>query len=185
MTLREFLHEYDGHPQLKEISQWMQSKKRSLSVKGLFGSSAAVFLGSAQRQAGLKAVYILQDEDEAGYFYGDLVQCFGEQGICFFPSSYKHSSKPRQNQGRDSANQVLRTEALDALLQGSCTSLVTYPEAISEKAWISWRKPLRLSVSNKWTSFIAPGSIRFAAASWMFFRIPMICPTASIFSGTT
>ena len=151
MTLREFLHEYDGHPQLKEISQWMQSKKRSLSVKGLFGSSAAVFLGSAQRQAGLKAVYILQDEDEAGYFYGDLVQCFGEQGICFFPSSYKHSSKPRQNQGRDSANQVLRTEALDALLQGSCTSLVTYPEAISEKApdaRLLQRETLKLSVGD-------------------------------------
>lgn len=131
MILRDFIQDYDGHLSLRQLTEWMQSGKKSLTVNGLCGSAVAVFLGSAQRKSRLNAVFIFQDEDEAGYFYGDYIQCFGENGVCFFPSAYKHSSRNRQN--KDSANQVLRTEALNALLQGECSCLVTYSEAIAQK----------------------------------------------------
>lgn len=38
-------------------------------------------------------VFILGDQEEAGYFYHDLTQVNGEENILFFPSSYRRAIK--------------------------------------------------------------------------------------------
>ena len=60
----------------------------------------------------LTAVFILQDNDEAGYFYHDLTQILGTDNVLFFPSSYRRAVKYGQ---RDAANEILRTETLSRL----------------------------------------------------------------------
>ena len=80
-------------------------------------------------------LFILQDVDEAGYFYHDLVQLLGEKQVLFFPSSYRRAVKYGQ---RDAANEILRTEVLARLTAPSTlhpspsTLIVTYPEAVAE-----------------------------------------------------
>lgn len=75
-------------------------------------------------------VFILDDSDEAGYFYHDLVQIMGQEKVLFFPSSYRRAVKYGQ---RDHANEILRTEVLARLndLSG-VLYVVTYPQAVSE-----------------------------------------------------
>ena len=54
-------------------------------------------------------LFILDDEEEAGYFYHDLTQMMGQERVLFFPCSYKRAIKYGQ---RDAANEILRTEVL-------------------------------------------------------------------------
>ena len=81
-------------------------------------------------------LFILQDADEAGYFYHDLVQMLGEKEVLFFPSSYRRAIKYAQ---RDAASEILRTEVLSKLaalksqsIATLSTLVVTYPEALAE-----------------------------------------------------
>ena len=137
---------------------------RHVYLKGLLASSASVFFAavgkeseerrtkneerrgkSEDRRGGgtLTSVFILQDNDEAGYFYHDLTQILGTDNVLFFPSSYRRAVKYAQ---RDAANEILRTEALSRLAAVSGNAkkradnsnvapflyVVTCPEALSE-----------------------------------------------------
>ena len=73
-------------------------------------------------------LFILQDAEEAGYFYHDLVQLLDDKQVLFFPSSYRRAIKYGQ---RDAANEILRTEVLSKLSYGGGL-IVSYPEAIAE-----------------------------------------------------
>ena len=80
----------------------------------------------------LTAVFVLQDNEEAGYFYHDLTQILGTENVLFFPSSYRRAVKYGQ---RDAANEILRTETLSRLsaqTAGDTLYVVTCPEALSE-----------------------------------------------------
>ena len=55
---------------------------------------------------------VLNDLEEAGYFYHDLVQLTGGDGIYFFPSAYRRAIKYGHV---DPANEILRTEVLSTL----------------------------------------------------------------------
>ena len=57
-------------------------------------------------------LFVLNDLEEAGYFYHDLTQVLGDKQVLFLPSSYKRAIKYGQ---KDSANEVLRTEVLTRL----------------------------------------------------------------------
>ena len=107
-------------------------------LEGLMCSSAPMVFGSlVSKTKSLTTVFILQDADEAGYFYHDLTQLLGKEQVLFFPSSYRRAIKYAQ---RDSANEILRTEVLAKLSTQTPLPLggvgggfiVTYPEAIAE-----------------------------------------------------
>lgn len=123
------------------------SKQIRIKVGGLIGSSAPVVFASIA-EAAPTTLFVLSDQDEAGYFYHDLVQLLGEGRVLFFPSSYKRAIKYNQ---KDGANEILRTEVLtkleapvsskgleglerlEGLEGGGGLYIVTYPEALAEK----------------------------------------------------
>ena len=76
-------------------------------------------------------VFIMRDADEAGYLYQDLCRMLGEEGILYFPSSYKRAVKFGQ---RDTSGEMLRTETLTTInnLRGASCTIVTYPAALAE-----------------------------------------------------
>lgn len=75
---------------------------------------------------------ILNDLEEAGYFYHDIMQLTGNNdNVYFFPSAYRRSIKYGHI---DPANEILRTEVLSHLQDDEATYvIVTYPEALAEK----------------------------------------------------
>ena len=100
-----------------------------IQLKGLKGSAASTFLAPLKNACPGVYLFVLDDEEQAGYFYHDICQIAGSEGVSFFPSSYKRSIKYGQ---LDSANAVLRNESLTALDKGN-VAIVTYPEALAEK----------------------------------------------------
>lgn len=110
---------------------------KTIFLQGLVGSAAPMLFASVAGKIGHTTIFILQDADEAGYFYHDLTQMLGTAHVFFFPSSYRRAVKYGQ---RDAANEILRTELLAQLssLQAQGASgrdplyIVTHPEALAE-----------------------------------------------------
>lgn len=102
-----------------------------IQLKGLKGSAAATFLAPLKNALPGIYLFVLNDEEEAGYFYHDICQIAGEANVSFFPSSYKRSIKYGQV---DPANEILRTETISSITTHAETlTIVTYPEALAEK----------------------------------------------------
>ena len=148
MEIREISNIYAALPQCGAFFKAIEDKSvKHVFLKGMLASSASVFFTAvASRVASgvvsgaknggrpLTAVFILQDNDEAGYFYHDLTQIIGTDNVLFFPSSYRRAVKYGQ---RDAANEILRTEVLSRLSavdsgDGRFLYVVTCPEAMSE-----------------------------------------------------
>ena len=140
MNIQDLLKIYAKSPQVKALGETLGKKSvKTVFLEGLMCSSAPMVFASLASKTKAKAtVFILQDAEEAGYFYHDLVQLLDDKQVLFFPSSYRRAIKYGQ---RDAANEILRTEVLARLSEkgkvksekfASATFLVTYPEAIAE-----------------------------------------------------
>lgn len=139
MELQEIAQLYAGTKEVSALGRMVRDTKlKVFFLDGAKASSAAVLFAGLARseQAGQHIlVFVLDDEEAAGYFYHDLVQLSAsDENILFFPSSFRRAVKYGQ---RDSANEILRTEVLGRISSPQASSsplyLVTYPDAIVEK----------------------------------------------------
>ena len=131
MDIKELQHIYSTHPNTRAL----EAKLTDVSVKtlyldGMHASSAPLFFSAYLEKSKHTTVFILNDMEEAGYFYHDLVQVNGEEHILFFPSSYRRAIKYGQ---KDAGNEILRTEVLSRIQKGDHVCIVTCPEAVAEK----------------------------------------------------
>lgn len=131
MNIQELVKLYAKLPQMSALAQALgKSSVRTIFLEGLLGSSAPMVFGSLAPKCKSPLLFILQDAEEAGYFYHDLIQLMGEGDVLFFPSSYRRAIKYAQ---RDAASEILRTEVLSRLSSlSSSLYVVTYPEAVAE-----------------------------------------------------
>ncbi len=134
MDIHELCERYACHPQVKALLRAvLNDRLRTLSVSGLLASSAPMAfaaLSQSMREQRRTFLFILDDQEEAGYFYHDLVQILGEDAVLFFPSSFRRAVKFGQ---RDAASEILRTEVLSRCSADSVPYIVSYPEAMAEK----------------------------------------------------
>jgi transcription-repair coupling factor (superfamily II helicase) len=75
-------------------------------------------------------VFVLDDKEEAAYFYNDLVALSGEEETRFLPASYRRAGNLEE---KDNDAVLARTEALNALTHHQVKRVVTYPEAFIER----------------------------------------------------
>ena len=134
MKIQDLLKIYAKSPQVGALADVMGKKSvKTIFLEGLMCSSAPMVFGTLVSKAKASTtLFVLQDAEEAGYFYHDLVQLLDDKQVLFFPSSYRRAIKYAQ---RDAANEILRTEVLAKLSSNSLTShllIVTYPEAVAE-----------------------------------------------------
>ena len=150
MTLQDIDKLFGASPQAKALIDLLRKKTvKNVFLKGLVCSAAPIFFASIRQQLGRTALFVLDDVDEAGYFYHDLMQCLGQETVFFFPSSYRRAIKYGQ---KDAANEILRTEVLARLSQKSPIFIVSYPEALAElvvSRKILDERILRLSVGQE------------------------------------
>lgn len=135
MEIKELLSLYAGHPQVAALAKIVRGQAPSrVFCEGLRGSSAPMaFAALAERQAADRPfLFLLNDEEEAGYFYHDLVQMLGEERVLFYPSTYRRAVKYAQ---RDAANEILRTAVLERLGGNGAhgTFVVSHPAAVAER----------------------------------------------------
>ena len=146
---------YAGHKSVKALAKALQDGSvRTIFAEGLCASAAPLLFSSVAaacpQVVACPYVFVLDDAEEAGYFYHDLTQILGEQEVFYFPSSFRRAVKFGQ---RDAANEILRTEVISRLSAGHCPLfVVTYPEAVMEKV-VSRQKldeqTLRLHASER------------------------------------
>ena len=131
MKVSDLLKQYAMLPQVGALADTLGKKSvKTIFLEGLLCSSAPMLFAALSGKLKTPVLFVLQDADEAGYFYHDLVQLLGDKKVLFFPSSYRRAVKYAQ---RDAANEILRTEVLAKLSTDNCQLfIVSYPEAIAE-----------------------------------------------------
>ena len=148
MTIQELVQLYAMAPQVGALKEKIEEKSvKTIFLESLVASSAPMLFASLSSLTanlplpfrggvgGEALLFILSDEEEAGYFYHDLKQMLGQDKVLFFPSSYRRSIKYAQ---RDPANEILRTEVLTKLSTfnfqlSTFNYIVTYPSALAEQ----------------------------------------------------
>ena len=148
MNIQELSKQYANRPQVKALAKAVAKatgrraelgndvREKNICLEGLLASSAPLLFSALAEKSNSTILFVLQDAEEAGYFYHDLTQLMGSQQVLFFPSSYRRSVKYAQ---RDPANEILRTEVLSFLSEklrvnseDSSLYIVSYPEAVAE-----------------------------------------------------
>lgn len=129
---KDLLKLYSERKEVSAISGLIdKEEKHSVLLKGLTGSSNSLFIASIYNSKPGTILFILNDREEAAYYYNDLVGLLGEKKVSFFPSSFKRSA---QYKSTDQLNILMRTECLSKLRsRNNNIILVSYPEAIMEK----------------------------------------------------
>ncbi len=131
MDITELQHIYATHPNVKGLAKQLEnSSVRTFFLGGLHASASPLLFSSLWQHVSQTLVFILNDMEEAGYFYHDLTQINGEENVLFFPSSYRRAIKYGQ---KDAGNEILRTEVLSRIQKGDNLCIVTCPEAVAEK----------------------------------------------------
>ncbi len=127
MKFNDLVSLYGHLPQAGALLKSLSDPKvHRLSLDGLVGSSVPLLFSSLASRLNRTVLFILDDADEAGYFFNDLKS----DKACFFPSAYRRAVKYGQ---RDDANEILRTETLAAVSSKTGPLfIVTCPEAVAE-----------------------------------------------------
>lgn len=135
MDIQDIKQLYAKAPGTVALCKLLQENRGSnIFLQGQQASATPLLFAAVATEIKQTFLFVLQDADEAGYFYHDLTQVMDTQNVLFFPSSFKRSVKYGQ---RDSANEILRTEVLarvSARDKQATESLliISYPEALSE-----------------------------------------------------
>ena len=140
MEIQDLVKRFSAHPGVSAFMHvWHDENVQAIHLNGLSASATPMLFGAlASCDTPWRvpvSLFVLNDLEEAGYFYHDLTQMLGDKQVLFFPSSYKRAIKYGQ---KDSANEVLRTEVLTRLSEISKLTIdyklyiVTYPDALAE-----------------------------------------------------
>ena len=131
MEIKDLLGEYAKSKQVATLAHILEDKSsETVFLQGLLASAAPMMFAAAALKSPKTILFILQDADEAAYFYNDLKQMMGTETVFYFPSSYRRQVKYGQ---KDAANEILRTEVLTRLQNPSSPLyIVSEPSAIAE-----------------------------------------------------
>ena len=110
MEIQKLQSIFARHPGVKALAAELHKvSNKIIQLAGLQGSSAAIVFASLAEKApqvlNVPYVFVLNDEEEAGYFYHDLTRLLGDKDVFFFPSSYKRAIKFWQ---RNAGQEILR-----------------------------------------------------------------------------
>ena len=89
MKIQDLQSLYAHLPQVSALAKLVGDKSvKTISLDGLLASSAPLAFSALALKSSARMLFILQDAEEAGYFYHDLCQVMGDKQVLFFPSSY-------------------------------------------------------------------------------------------------
>ena len=141
MKIQELQTLFSKHPSVGKLRTALQKNDVDvIQIDGLHESAAPLVFSSLINTILPVCMFILDDEEQAGYFYHDLTQILGDEKVLFFPSSFKRAIKYGQ---RDAGNEILRTEVLSAIISQQSTGsqlstlnsqlyIVTHPQALAQ-----------------------------------------------------
>lgn len=133
VKIQDILKIYREHPELAAFATQIREDSGGVfQIKGLAGSQSAFMLTSIFQSAHRSGLVILNDKEEALYFYNELQALMPQKEILYYPASYK---RPYQLEEIDNANVLQRAEVLNQLnhTQSGRQLIITFAEALSEQ----------------------------------------------------
>jgi len=131
MNVKDFRELFDNLPLVEQTANQLQFDQSRIHWKGMAGASKAVSAASVCQQVPGNHLFVLNDKEEAAYFYNNFEGLFPEnKNVLFYPASFR---VPYQFEETDNSNVVARAEVLDKINTGKNTWIVTYPDALFEK----------------------------------------------------
>jgi len=112
-----FLKYFKGQKNFKLVLEKLNTPPgEKIHLKGLIGSSKTILIANLFAKANKNFTILLNDKEEAAYFYDDLNNLGLSDSTLFFPSSYKRSVQYGQT---EQENIVQRTEVLNRIATDS------------------------------------------------------------------
>lgn len=133
MKIQDILKIYREHPNILDFSEALKASESGVfQIKGSVGSQASFLLTALYQSLHRSTLIVLNDKEEALYFYNELQALMPQKEILYFPASYK---RPYQIEDVDNANVLQRAEVLNQLnhTQTGRQLIVTFAEALSEQ----------------------------------------------------
>lgn len=131
MNTKDLLQEYRFAKVIDKLTARLTSAgDRKYKLVNNAGSVTPLIIGAMRiTRPGLRIV-VLNDKEEAAYFYNDVLSYAEEKQIAFLPSSYRRMAREEE---KDPDSVLVRTEVLNNLSNGLVDTLITYPEALAER----------------------------------------------------
>ena len=131
MEARELLDLFQGHPVVQKIANRLRKQTRTkIKLENGIGSLVAFIAAAVGREMKELQLFVLNDKEEAAYFYNDLLTFYDEENVRFLPSSFRRTGN---FEDKDNDSILVRTEVLNALTAKEVGMVVTYTEAMAEK----------------------------------------------------
>lgn len=173
ISTERLLKEYEEHSEIKGVLEILkQTTPSNLQLKGLTGSLDAIVATSIYLNSPSTHIFILNDKEEASYFFNDLQNLLPDKEILFFPTSYK---KPYQFLNIENANILQRAEVLNIISRKNKEGelIVTYPDALTEKV-INERSLLENTYTAKIGETLDPEFITELLAEYDFEKVDFV-----------
>jgi transcription-repair coupling factor (superfamily II helicase) len=132
MNIKEIRKKFQNLQGVRDTIDQLQYDQSHIQWNRILGAGKSFAATAVAEQVPGYHLFILQDKEEAAYFYNDLQSLYpnDENRVVFYPASYK---VPYKIEDTDNANVVARSEALDKVSKAQNTWVVTYPTALFEK----------------------------------------------------
>ncbi len=124
---------YKHSPALQQLTQALTSQK-VIGLQNLRESALSFVLTALHQKQNRTLLLIMENKEEAAYFYNDFQSLAGENKVLFFPESYRRAYQIEET---DNANVLQRAKVLNYLQSRQKPQIiVTYPAALFEKVVI-------------------------------------------------
>lgn len=132
MKVQQLLERYLENDKLALLLRTLQQGQPiNYYLKGIAGSQLSLLAGAFYKLSAQPHLLVLNDKEEAAYIYNDLQKILPEDGVLFYPGSYR---RPYDVEEVDNANILLRAEVLSHINSRKRPPIiVTYPDALFER----------------------------------------------------
>ena len=132
MKVQQLLERYLENDKLALLhTALQQGQPINYYLKGIAGSQLSLLAGAYYKLTEQPHLIVLNDKEEAAYIYNDLQKILPDDGVLFYPGSYR---RPYDVEEVDNANILLRAEVLSHINSRKRPPIiVTYPDAIFER----------------------------------------------------
>lgn len=128
MNFSDILNKYALLPQVNNIISNINNKNNTY-IEGIKASGKSLLLSAIYKLTSGKFFIIYEDSETAAYAYNDISNILGKENIGILPSSYTINKK---HNTIDVSSEILRTDALNIILNNNSFIVISSPEGISE-----------------------------------------------------
>ncbi len=130
MKLQDILSIYNQSEKLDELNHLL-NKASHIDIQNLRESALSFVMASLHHKQARPLLLILDNKEEAAYYYNDLQRLIGENKVLFFPESYRRAYQIEET---DNANVLQRAKVLNHLQSRQKPQIVvSYAAALFEQ----------------------------------------------------